>query len=70
MAQGWNHARRILSAYENMPRKEDKSLVASVCSRHRMFLDYGFMLLEGIKDRSESTSDDHLLLAAVLQSNI
>lgn len=53
-----------------MPRKEDKSLVASVCSRHRMFLDYGFMLLEGIKDRSESTSDDHLLLAAVLQSNI
>lgn len=54
---------RILIACEKTPRKQTKSIVASVSSEHGMFWECGFALLLGVAERSEFTSDYPLQLA-------
>lgn len=49
--------RRILSACEETPRKQGKSLVTSVSSRNpELVLECAFIVLSGMADRSEFTS--------------
>ena len=47
---------RFLSACEKTPRKQDKNLVTSVSSKHKMFLECVFALFPGVVDRSGFTS--------------
>lgn len=50
--------------------QEDKNPVILVSSKHRVVLGMWFVLLTGVADRSESTSDHSLLLAAVFQLKV
>ena len=60
--------RRILSALIILPRKQDKSLVTSVGSKHKIVLECKvFVLFPSVVDRSEFTSDCSLLLAIASQ---
>lgn len=53
---------RILSACENAPRKQDKSLGISVLQNLELFLECVFMFLSGVVERSDFNSDYSLLL--------
>ena len=70
MVQDWSHVRRILSAYKNTSRKQDRILVASVTSKHGIVIRYVFVLLSGVVNRNEFTSGLSLLFIVVLQLNV
>ena len=71
MAQEWSQVRRILSACENTPRKQDKSpLSPRFLQNTELFLECVFVLLPGAADRNKFTSDCSLLLAGVIQVNV
>lgn len=67
MVQDWSHVRRILSAYKNTSRKQDRILVASVTSKHGIVTGCVFVLLSGVVNRNKLTSDLSLLFIVVMQ---
>lgn len=58
--QEWSHVRRILSAGENTLIKQDSCDLSFV--KHGIDLAMFFVLLPGVVDRSEFTSEYSLLL--------
>lgn len=64
--QEWSHIRRILSAYEKIPREQDKSCDLSFFRNIELFLGRVFMILPSVARRNEFTSDYSLQLATVI----
>lgn len=66
MAQELSCFRRFLSALENTKKKRTGVLGLQFPQNTKLFLDFVFMLLPGVADRTELTSDYSLLLADVI----
>lgn len=64
--QEWSYVRRIPSAHAGMPRKQDKSHMTS--ASYGLFLEYAFMYLPGIAERSGFASEYLVPLATVTQN--
>lgn len=62
--------RRILSVYENTPRKPDKSLVASVSSKPQNCLWNVFLCSSQYSVRNLLEMTHYLLLAVIIQLNV
>ena len=59
----------ILSACEKTPEKQDKRLVTSVSSKHKIVLGTCFHVLPGVADGNEFNSDHSSQLACYLCFN-
>lgn len=60
----------LLSARGSTPRKQDKGCGISDSSKQGNALGIGFVLLAGVADNSEFTSDCSSLLAVIIQLNV
>ena len=66
MAQKLSCFRRLLSAVENTQQKRTGVLWLQFPQNTELFLDFVFMLLPGVSDRTEHTSDYSLLFRNVI----
>lgn len=59
----------ILSACEETPMKQNKSHVILVPAEPELFLEYAFVLLPGVADRSKLAPDHSYCLLTLLSLN-